>query len=228
MATTTNIVSWLLFIFLVVSIPGLQAQQKDFNTWHEFGVEKSLSKRLDLSGEIETRFRENSTSLDRILFTLAASYDLTGYLRAAAGYRLVYANGRETGLDLRRRLHSDLTGRYSLGEVDFSLRVRFQYGYEETGRAFEFGDNSFVNRNRIKAGYHIFGTKIGIFASAETWGLINNNPGRMVRHIRYSAGASYALNFRSEFTLRYILEDEINQTDPWQSHILLLGYAHSL
>jgi hypothetical protein len=162
-----------------------------------------------------------------MLFTLAASYDLNDYLRTAAGYRMLYVADREMDLEFRQRLHTDLSGRYTLFDVDLSLRVRLQYGFGEMMTIGEFGNNSLTNRNRLKADYHIFGTRISLFALAEAWGPISDNMGRFLKRMRYSAGATYTLNFQSELVVRYMLEDEINQVAPDQAHILLFGYHYS-
>ena len=55
-----------------------------------------------------------------------------------------------------------------------------------------------------------------------------NQASGLIYKMRYSAGAGYALNFRSELSIRYILEGEINVANPLQSHILVFGFSHSL
>ena len=230
MATMNKNTRVYLLLLVVLGIPytGLRAQQKDFHTWYEFELAKDIADNLELSGEAELRLKNNSKQFDRMLVTLASSYDLTGYMRAAAGYRMVYESGEERDLDLRYRIHADIIGRHTLSDVDLSARVRFQYGFEEFIHLRDSQANSFVNRIRLKAGTHIFGTRIGVFASAETWGLITGNRGRFLRQMRYSAGVTYSLGRRSDLSLRYILDDEFNQVNPQQDHIMLLGYAYSL
>ncbi|MCK4750602.1 MAG: hypothetical protein KAT15_26270, partial [Bacteroidales bacterium] len=92
----------------------------------------------------------------------------------------------------------------------------------------DFTSNGLSNRIRLKAAHHIFGTKFGVYATVESWGAFISNDGRFYKKIRYSAGTTYALNFRSEFSLRYILEDEFNQVNPLQSYILVFGFAYHL
>ena len=54
----------------------------------------------------------------------------------------------------------------------------------------------------MKAGYHIFGTRMGIFGSLESMHLLSGNPARNFYKMRYTAGAQYALNFQSDSVLQ--------------------------
>jgi hypothetical protein len=218
----------LMAVLLCINGNGLLGQKKDFQSWYEAGVKMGPVRGVDLSAEIEQRFKSNSTQYDRTLLTLAASYGLNRYMDVSGGVRMLMVADRELHLEPRYRVHADASGGYTLGDVDLTLRVRFQYGFEEFIYFNDFHSSPFVNRNRLKADYHIFGTRFGLFASLESWGLFASNDGRFFKRMRYSAGTSYAINFRSELSLRYLLEDEFNQANPLQSHILVLGFAYSL
>jgi len=215
-------------LLLVTANGSLSGQRKDFQTWYEVEVDKGLKYGIDLSAEFEQRFMNNSTRYDRTQVTLVAEYDLKDYLRTAGGLRFLLASDNESNVRTRYRIHADATGSHSLYDVDLSMRIRFQYGFEDMIYFSDISDNSFVNRYRLKAAHHFFGTRIGVSASLESWGLFGSKDGRFFKRMRYVAGASYDLNFRSEFSLRYILEDEFNQVNPLTSHILVFGYSHSL
>jgi hypothetical protein len=220
---------WFSMVLLVLSAGGVvSGQQKDFQSWFEAEVQKGLKNGVDLSGEFEQRFSNNSMQYDRTMLTLSASFDPLDFLSAGGGIRMVTAADREGNLQPGYRIHADATGKYTWAGVDLSLRVRFQYGFEEFIYFADISDNAFVNRNRIKASYHIFGTRFEVFGSAEAWGLLNNLDGRFFKRMRYSAGGSCQLNFRSNLGLSYILEDEFNRVNPMQSHILVFSYFYNL
>ena len=231
MGMMTRVVRNIFFIMTLLlagSVGTLYGQQKDFQTWFEAEVEKSLKNGIDLSGEFEQRFYDNSTRYDRTQLTLSASYDPLYYLSVGGGLRLLSAADKDGDLHPAYRIHADASAKYTEWGVDFSLRVRFQYGFEEFFYITSFSENAFVNRYRAKAAYHIFGTRFDVFASLEPWGLINNYNGRFFKKMRYAAGGSYRLNIRSEVGLRYILEDEFNRLNPQQSHIFVFSYSYSL
>ncbi len=219
----------LIMVLLALSAGGtLFGQQKDFQTWFEAELKKGLKNGIDLSGEFEQRFSNNSMQYDRTLLTVSASYDPLDYLSAGGGFRFLTAADREGNLQPGFRIHADATGKYKWSVVDFSLRVRFQYGFEEFIYFASLSENAFVNRYRAEAAYHIFGTRFDVFASVEPWGLINSYDGRFFKRIRYTAGLTCNVNFQSKVGFRYILEDEFNKVNPMQSHILVFSYFYDL
>lgn len=218
-----------LFALLALSAGGsLFGQQKDFQTWFEAEVKKGLKNGLDISGELEQRFNNNSTQYDRTLLTVSASYDPVKYLSVGGGFRFLTAADKDGDLRPGYRVNADVSGKYTAWNVDFSLRVRLQYGFEEFIYFASLNENAFVNRYRAKAAYHIFGTRFDIYATVEPWGLINNFDGHFFKRMRYTAGGSYSLNLQSGVGLRYILEDEFNKVNPLQSHILVFSYFYNL
>jgi hypothetical protein len=204
----------------------IRAQVSDFQSWWELEVEKKITGKLDLNGELEQRFKNNSLQYSRSLLTLGASYDLADFLRLSGGVRTVFLMDREQGLETRYRVHMDVRGSYDLRGYDLSLRVRAQYGFDDVLSFRYFQLNSLVNRNRLKVTRHIFGSRFDWFGSVESWHGKNGESRWLTYAVRYSAGARYSPNFRSRFSLRYILEDEFNVTDPMLLHVLVLGYSY--
>jgi hypothetical protein len=217
----------ILAVILLILPLCLQAQRKDLETRYSLDIRKSLDRGPDLALELEQRFRYNSSLYDRTQLTLAAAYDLNRHLEVAAGVRGLVVQTRETGLQPRYRIQTDATGSGALGPLDLSLRVRFQYGFDDLSQFGAYGVNAVVNRYRFKTTYPIFGTRFTLDASAESWGLLTRNQGRFFRRMRYTAGAIYRLDFTSSILLRYMLEDEFNRANPAQTHIVSLAYRKS-
>lgn len=221
------------FVFLLVSLAffstgNLFGQQKDFQSWYELQLNYGLKSGIDLSLEAEQRFENNSLQYDRSLITLTADYDLTDYLNAELGVRGLLRMDRERRLQPRYRVHADLALERTIAVVDFSFRSRIQYGFDEMDVLDDAGYNKLSSRNRIMADYHIFGTRIELSASVESWHQLGGQAPRAFNKIRYSAGIQYMLNFRSDISLRYMLEDEFNVTNPLQAHIIRAGFSYDL
>jgi hypothetical protein len=228
MMMTINQRAYFLFcisLFIIAAVD-LQGQARDFQSWWELELNKEVSDKLDLSGEIEQRFKNNSMQYSRTLATLGASYNVLDYLSVAGGVRTIFTMDREQQMHARYRLHLDATGSYDLSGFNLSLRTRLQYGFKEFSEFRYFSLNTLVNRNRLKVAHHIYGTKFDWFALLESFHGSNNESPWLTYAVRYSAGARYALNFRSRFSLRYILEDERNVANPLQLHAVVMGYAY--
>ncbi len=208
--------------------PGdLLGQNSDFQSWWEFEFDYSLSDSWQLEGELEQRFKNNSTQYNRTLLTLGAEYDAAKWLSLGGAARAVLVADQDGQVQPRYRIHFQATGSYDLSGFTFSLRTRIQYGFEDFLYFTDLRDNSLISRNRLKGQYHIFGTKFDLFASLESWHNLSKLPDPAFRNMRYSAGLRYGLNFRSAFGLRYIFEDEFNVNNPDRLHILVLSFDHS-
>jgi len=219
----------LLLVFLTFLGAGeLIGQQKDFQSWYELELNAGLKNGIDLCLEAEQRFENNSMQYDRSLVTLEAVYDLTGWFNAEIGVRGLLRMNRERRLQPQYRIHTDATFSQSISGLDCSLRTRLQYGFDELDLLEDEGDNKLVNRNKLRIDYHIFGTRLEIMAYVESFHLLNGSPLRPFKKMRYSAGIQYMVNFRSDISLRYILEDEFNVPDPLQCHILVAGFSYDL
>jgi len=217
-----------LFFLALFASSDLHGQTKDFMTWYEAEFDMDLNKKMDLSAEIEQRFRNNSMSYDRTLLTFMTRYDITDFLDVAGGVRAFLTTDEERKLETKYRLHLDARGSHSLGGVDLSLRIRMHYGIDNLNEIDLISSNNLFYRNRLEADYHIFGTRMGVFASVESYHLLSGNPPRRFNKMRYKVGTNYALNLKSELSLRYMLEDEFNVVDPLQAHILVFGYCMKL
>ena len=214
------------FLFFSLATTRLQGQVEDFQSWWELELNKKISGKLDLNGELELRFKNNSLQYSRTLLTLGASYDFSDYFRLAGGARAVFVMDGEQQMHARYRLHMDGVGSYDLSGFDLSLRIRLQYGFEDVLAFRYFRFNTLVNRNRLKVAHHIFGTRFGWFASVETLHGSTNESQWLTFAMRYSAGLRFSPNFTSRFSLRYIMEDEFNVINPRQLHVVVLGYTY--
>ena len=216
--------------FLLLCLSGsaeLLGQRSDFQSWWELEFSKELTEKLDLKGELEQRFRDNSLQCSRSLLTMGLSYKPIEYFRLAGGARAMLILDGDQQVNFRYRTHLDAVGSYELAGFDLSLRIRVQYSFGELWSITDLNLNTLVNRNRLKVERHIFGTKMDWFASVESWHGANAASEWLTFALRYSAGLSYGINFKSRLSLRYILDDEFNVSNPLQKHVLVIGYAHN-
>jgi len=225
---TNSLLKYILIciLFFFIGAAGLQGQDKDFQSWWELDLNKKISGRLDLNGEFQQRFKNNSLQYDRSMMTLGASYDVLDYLKLSGAARLALAVDGEHQLETRYRIHLDATGEYDISGFDLSLRLRFQYGFEDFSAFNYFTLNAVVERYKLKVQRHIYGTRLDWFASFESFLGSTSQSDWRTYALRYSAGARYSPNFRSRFTLQYFLEDELNVPAPQLLSILALGYSY--
>lgn len=134
------------------------AQNKDFGMWFSAAADKKIGTKWNVGLEGEFRTRNNVKTADRWSFGIDGGYKITNWLKASAGYMLLFDNNEkntyyddpEEDVDedtgepygyygkvkksakywgARHRFNVSLTGSVKLGRFELSLRERWQYTY---------------------------------------------------------------------------------------------------
>lgn len=132
---------------ILLAATGAYAENDDAGLWLSAGVEKKIYKKLEVDLSADFRTRNDFKTVDRWGADIGASYKLTKWLKADAGYSLLYYNRQEkltthTAADgsflsynnwrpgywsVAHRLNASLTGSMKFGNIGISLRERWQY-----------------------------------------------------------------------------------------------------
>lgn len=166
---------------LLVLLPlGASAQSDDFGLDFWVEAQKKLSKQWNVSIEGEYRTRDNTKTSDRWAVGLNADYKAAKWLKASAGYTLLYDNNERTSYSnqedvddgdfeevgmpkkcacywaVRHRFNVSLTFDKKLfGDFRFSLRERWQYTYrpEHTvSERWSYLDNAYDGKEKTYNG----------------------------------------------------------------------------
>lgn len=229
---------------------GALAQGDDFGLWMSVGAEKDFNKKWSMGVETEYRLRNDTRTPDRWSLGLDASYKILKWLKASAGYTLLYDNNMESVSynedgsynnwrpsywGLRHRFSVSMTGSTKLGRFKLSLRERWQYTYrpETTVRRYDFdnewwedhlraGKSKHLLRSRVKAEYDVPKCKIDPYADVE---IFNTD---VLEKVRYTVGAEWKIKKKHAVGLFYryqMLTDRADEAEV-NSHILGAGYTY--
>ena len=133
-------------LFLTVAVMSLPiSAQSEGGLLFEVGAEKKVTKNFSLGLDGEFRSRNNFKTADRWGIGVKADYKLTNWLKADAGYKLLYTNFHEdinykssgayntwrpSYWGTKHRIYASLSACYKLpNNVKLSLRERWQYTY---------------------------------------------------------------------------------------------------
>lgn len=127
------------------------AQSDDFGMWTSVELEKKVNKKFSLGLEAEMRTRDDAGEMDRWSLGISGSYKFTKWLKAGAGYTLLYDNNEKCSYyddeddegepwygkvkrlaqywGIRHRVYAGLQGSVDVGRFKLSLRERWQYTY---------------------------------------------------------------------------------------------------
>ena len=225
--TSKTPVSLILFILILVCIPALQAQQKDFQFWPSANVDLELSKKLKLMLEEEVRVKENCTQMERQINDLGVGYKINNFFRVALFYR-IEANWK-TYDDYRWKqgFYADMALKQTTGRFILRYRLRLQSSRIEFNSNEDNLLSNFVNRHKFIVAYNIQNRPLTPFIEEEVFlnsvshqlELINN---------RTWIGISYSPGKIHEFSLKYGIDRERLVPDPLTSFIIAINYKLNL
>ena len=194
-----------------------------------------------VDGGVELRTRDHVKTVDRWSGSIGASYKLTDWLKASAGYTLLYDNNekwndKQTKVanfwGTRHRFNVSLTGSVDFGNLSVSLRERWQYTYrpEKTVERTKVskgtvedktynGKGKNVWRNRLQLKYKV--SKVWRpYVNGETF--VSNGMDKY----RLSAGTEIRLSKQHSFDVKYLFQKSCGDDDEeGNRHIIGLGYT---
>jgi hypothetical protein len=225
---TKNIrVSLFLFIFQLICIPAMQAQQKDFQFWPSANVDLELNKNLKVMLEEEVRLKENCTQMERQINDLGVGYKFNKYFRAALFYR-IEANWK-TPDDYRWKqgLYADMAVKQAAGRFILGYRLRLQSSRIEFNSNEDNLLSSFVNRHKFTVAYNIQNKPLTPFIEEELFLNSVNHQMEMINN-RTWLGITYSPGKIHEFSLKYGIDHERLVPDPLTSFIIAFNYSLNL
>ena len=225
------------------------AQSDDFGIWTSIEAQKKINKKINIALEGELRTRDNVSTNDRWSIGLDGSYKLTKWLKASAGYTFLYDNNErisyyeagdkkvESGAvnagdpkkraeywAPRHRFHLSLTASQSFGNLEVSLRERWQYTYrpEKTvDQRYSYWDEEWDGEEHTfrGKGKNVLRSRLQLESKLKSIGL--------TPYASYTIGADYNISKHHALGLFYRYQD-IRSDDDFElepnMHILGVGY----
>lgn len=221
----------------------LSAQGDDFGIWGEVNAEKKIDSRWSVGAGVEYRSRDNAKTADRWSFGADVTYKITDWLKASAGYTLLDDNRHKVNdsgkkyadyWGVRHRFNVSLTASKSFGNLNVSLRERWQYTYrpEKTVQRYYVSDDSEADehtysgkaknvwRNRLQLKYKI-NKMWRPYINAES------SVAKGLEKMRYAAGTEIRFNKHHSLDVKYLFQRVYGDDDEANRHIIGLGYTYS-
>lgn len=205
--------------------PALQAQQKDAGLWTSIGLEVKVAKKLKALVCQEVRFKENITELGTYITDAGLDYKINKYLQVAVNYRFMQNRRVDDFYSPRHRFYVDLKLQKKFKPFDLHFRTRLQDEYADIGRASDGGIAEYYSRNKFSLKLDI-DKPIKPYLSLELFSPLNYPCTYTFDNIRCSLGVEYALFKHHNFDLFYMIQKELQVSDPVTDFIIGMGYLY--
>ena len=237
-----SIKSGLVLAALLLASAEVRAEGDDFGIWTEANVEKKISRNLSVDGGVEMRTRDHVKTVDRWSGSIGASYKLTDWLKASAGYTLLYDNNekwndKQTKVanfwGTRHRFNVSLTGSVDFGNLSVSLRERWQYTYrpEKTVERTKVSNGKVEEKTYNGKGKNVWRNRLQLkYKVSSLWRPYINGEtyvaGSGMEKYRLAAGTEIRLSKKHSFDLKYMFQKSCSDDEEeGNRHIIGVGYT---
>lgn len=203
------------------------AQVNDAGMWIGIDLEKKIGNGLAIQFSDEIRMNENISEVGTWFNEIGLEYRINKVISASVAYRLIQKRRLDDSYSTRHRYLINLNFREKLGNISLSFRARYQSQYRDvlSSDNGKLPDNYL--RTRVMAKYDT-NKKYVPFLSGETFFHLNHPEGVVFDNYRLSGGISYEWNKKSSLNLGYMVDREINVSNPWTNYIITLSWEQRL
>lgn len=217
----------LFFLFTMSFSIGLFSQQQDGKVWLQTGVKGPLNKKWEWGADLTHRFGEDG--LETFFSQVSIKYKLTKWLRPSIDYRAILDKDKYFNYTLSNRLNINADLKKTVNRWGFGLRLRYQYSFSGVGRSSYDAEFDQAIRLKPQVSYDI---KKSRWRPIYTFELFYNPAygpgGHQFTKYRMFAGAQLDLKGPHDLAFGYILDQELNTTQPDTKHIFSVSYSVDL
>jgi hypothetical protein len=205
----------------------IMGQEKDAGLWTSVNFEAKLVKKVTFNISQEFRFNENVTELGTSFTDAGLSYKLNKHFQFAVNYRFTQRHRVDNYYSFRHRFYADLKYSYKLTPFDFSLRTRLQDQISDIGRASDGGVPEYYLRNKLNVKLDL-DKSYTPYISFELFSPLNYPRDVVFDGIRAAAGVEYEFSKHHKIDIYYMIQKEVNVSNPRTDFVAGLGYFYKL
>lgn len=211
---------------LLLSTP-LMSQVNDAGLWTSMSFDAKVVKKLSLTLSQEFRFNENITELGTSFTESGLTYKLNKHLQIAVNYRFTQQRKLNNYYTLRNRFYADFKYNHKIKPFALSWRARFQNQIADLGRASDGGVPEYYFRNKLSAKWD-FNKPFEPYISFELFSPLKFPRTHAFDNMRGTAGVEYEFSKHHKIDVYYMIQRELNVSNPETDFIIGLGYAYKL
>ena len=205
----------------------LMGQEKDAGLWTSFSFEAKVVKKLTASLEQGFRFNENISELGQIYTEAGLDYKLSKHFGVAASYRFIQKRKVEDYYSYVNRFTIAVKYEKKWKPYQLKFKSSLQDQYADIGRATDGGIPEFYWRNKVSFSREME-KPYSPYIYAELFSLLDYPRAYAFAGVRCAAGIEYAFTKHHKIELYYMIQKELNVSNPKTDFILGFGYSYKL
>ena len=205
----------------------LKAQINDAGLWTSFSLEAKLAKKISVNLSEELRFKENISEIGTAFTEAGLSYKLNKHFQVSANYRFTQKRRTDNNYNTKQRVYIDVKYDKKIKPIKVTFRSRLQDEFPQRGHSADAGATNFYIRNKLNIEWDL-DKPFAPYLSAELFSPLNYPREYFFDNIRSSAGIEYTPAKNHKIDLYYMIQNELNVSNPETDFILGIGYSFKL
>ena len=222
-----RLLAFLTFMIGLLFCSPVMSQVKDAGLWTSAGFEIKVVKKLTASISEEVRFNENISEVGMIITDFGITYKYNKYFQFALGYRYSQKRKVEDYYSVRHRFNVDIRYEKKIKPFQIQYRIRFQDQYSDIGHASDGGIPEYSLRNKLVLSLDM-DKSYSPYISLELFSPLNYPRFSALNEIRTTAGVEYKFSKHHKMDLFYMIQKEVNVSNPETVFVIGLGYFYKL
>ncbi|MBI2968573.1 MAG: DUF2490 domain-containing protein [Bacteroidetes bacterium] len=210
-----------LIVLIHSSIINLRAQQRDAGLWTSVNIEKKITQKFSAVASGELRFNDNISHLGTFFADPGITYAILKNFKIAYHYRFSNQRRLDGSYSKRHRYYFDFAYRHRLWKLSLQFRYRFQSQYTDILISEDGKIPEYTNRYKFTIRY-LPDRPVKPYLAVE---FFENFDGYYLSKIRYFLGLEYSLNKRNSVEIFYLIQKEVQTSDPLTDFIAGCSYA---
>ena len=216
-----------LFLILFFSISAeFYAQEQDFQTWYIIGVSYNISDKLKAGLQNESRFRENSSIMDRNQTDLGVDYMVFGNMGIGAYYRFISRDPFNEGFSTQHRFYTEIDYEFKPLRWEIIPRIRIASDAEDTEGLTDAFQN-WIHREKLTVRYNIKKTTFTPYIACEVFFPLQTYEHYLQKY-RLFAGFTYKLNNSNRIGLSLMRQHRFGNSVQSVSTVIMFDYSIKL
>lgn len=218
---------YIYIFFSLSSLSFVSAQENDAQLWTKVTVSKKIGQQSEIQIDACTRFGNNVSNLNTFYFQISDEFKINKWFRIGIAYRYAEKDNLEDHYDTRNRINLFAILRKKFLKT-VSVQYRTQFQSQMTNIYTSENGKNITNffRNKLNLSFDL-NKKYTPYISTELYYRFkfeNNNFSK----VRYVAGIDYELSKKHQIGAYYLIQNDLNVSNPNTSFVTGLSYHFNL
>jgi hypothetical protein len=215
-------------LLLVLTNQNTFSQTQDFALWPNIYLQESLTKRLNVHLNQQTRFNENVSQLGYIYADMGFGYRLNKFMLVNLDY--VFARKRNTDnfFHTMHQYYMSLVMKKNFRRYRLTYRVMLQEQNHQVFSSINGRDLQSYLRNKLTLRYELNKYFTPYIATELYYHFNTKSTNNNFNRVRYLAGIFYHLRKNSDIELYYLIQQGLNEINPQRDYVIGIGFSNNI